>query len=310
MAFELLIFSGNSNPNLAAQVAYHAGQDLGSMFVGSFADGETRVEIGQNVRGADVFLIQSTSSPANHHLMELLIMADACRRASARKITLVIPYFGYARQERKNTPRSPITGKLAADLIEAAGVDRVLTFELHNLAVQGFFSIPVDHLFFKPILCQHLKDHPDPFVVVSPDAGGAERARQIAKPFHWELAIMDKRRSRPNESQILHVLGDVAQKNCLIVDDIVDTGGSLLKAAQALKEAGATRVWAAAAHGVFSLQALENIQTSPYLEGLLVTDSIDLPKDMAKIRTLPLAPLLGEAILRLHGEGSISSLCI
>jgi len=308
------IFSGNSNRPLAEKISKYLDIQLGKAIVDRFSDGETRVEIQGNVRGADVFIIQSTSAPVDHHVMEAVIMADACRRASAQRITLVTPYFGYARQERKSAPRTPITAKLVADIITASGVDRVLALELHTSAIQGFFNIPVDHLFSKPVFTDYFKrKYPkgtDDMLVVSPDAGGVERARAMAKVFNCGLAIVDKRRDQPNESAVMNVIGDVRGKQCLIIDDIVDTGGSLTKAAAALVEQGATGVSAAISHPVLSGPALERIENS-VLDELVVTDSIQLSeeaKKISKIKQLSLYELLAKAIRRIHNADSISSL--
>ena len=245
MDTELIVFSGNANRPLAEKICEWLDVPLGRAVVDQFSDGETRVEIGTNVRGRDVFIVQPTSSPANHHIMEAVIMADACRRASAQRVTLVTPYFGYARQERKSAPRTPISAKLIADLIEASGFNRLLTLELHTSAIQGFFNIPVDHLYAKPVFSNYFAQGLDDVVVVSPDAGGVERARAMAKHFNCGLAIVDKRRDRPNESSVMHIIGDVKGKNCLMIDDIVDTAGSITKAADALLSEGATSVRAA-----------------------------------------------------------------
>jgi ribose-phosphate pyrophosphokinase len=279
--------------------------------VGQFADGETRVELQTNVRGRDVFIVQPLSRPANHHIMEAMIMADACHRSSANRVTLVTPYFGYARQERKSAPRTPITAKLVADLIQAAHFDRVLTMELHTSAIQGFFNIPVDHLYAKPIFSSYFRSMDNP-VVVSPDAGGVERARAMAKHFNCGLAIVDKRRDKPNESAVMNIIGDVKGKNCLIVDDIVDTAGSMTKAADALLEAGAVSVRAAVSHPVLSGPAVENIRKSN-LKELVVTDSIQLSPEAAKLPNmtqLSIAELFGKAIRRIHNDDSISALFI
>lgn len=284
---------------------------VGDALVGSFSDGETRVELKENVRGAEVFIVQPTCAPANQHFMEALIMVDACRRASAKQIALVMPYFGYARQERKSAPRTPITAKLAAELIEASGVDRVLTFELHNSAIQGFFKIPVDHLFVKPVFAKYFSSFDlSDTVVVSPDAGGVERARAMAKQFNCGLAIIDKRRDRPNESAVMNIIGEVENKNCLIVDDIVDTGGSLVKATAALLNRGAKTVSAAITHPVLSGPAIQLIKESK-LTQLVVTDSIPLSAEAekcSKIKQISVAELLAEAINRIHCQDSISSL--
>ena len=306
-----MLLAGNANVPLAQEMGRYLGTDLSGAFVGAFSDGETRVELQCNVRGAEVYIVQSTCAPTNHHLMEALVMVDACRRASAQQITLVTPYFGYARQERKSAPRTPITAKLTAELIEASGVDRVLALELHNSAIQGFFKIPVDHLFAKPVFHTfHLDLNLSNGVVVSPDAGGVERARAMAKKFSCELAIIDKRRDRPNESAVMNIVGDVKGKDCLIIDDIVDTGGSLVKAAAALRSEGAESVSAAITHAVLSGESVSRIQAS-CLERLAVTDSIPLSdeaKRCPKIVQVSVAKLLAEAVRRIHSRDSISSL--
>lgn len=281
--------------------------------MGRFSDGETRIEIESNVRGRDVFVIQPTSSPANEHLMELLIMIDALKRASANRITAVMPYYGYGRQERKSAPRTPISAKLVANLVESAGTDRLLTLELHTSAVQGFFNIPVDHLFSKPVFCERLlkSDINDP-IVVSPDAGGVERARAIAKVLKCGLAIVDKRRDRPGVSEVMNLIGDVTDKTAILVDDICDTAGTLTQAAKALKDQGAKRVIAAITHPVLSGPAIERIANSP-LETIYVTDTIPLSeaaKNCAKFEVLSVAELLGKAIRRIHNADSVSSLFI
>ena len=313
METDLILFTGNANPELANKITRYLDLPLGKATVSSFADGETRVELHSNVRGSSVYIVQPTNSPANHQIMEALIMADACKRASAKEITLVMPYFGYARQERKSAPRTPITAKLVADLIEASGVTRVLTMELLTAAIQGFFTIPVDHLFAKPVFADYFqKFTSSEMVVVSPDAGGVERARAYGKLLDSGLAIIDKRRDRPNESAVMHIIGNVEGKHCLIVDDIVDTAGSLTKAAQALKENGALSVSAAIAHPVLSGPAVERIEES-CLEELIVTDSIPLgleAKKCKKIVQISVSELLGKAIRRIHNQDSVSSLFI
>ena len=311
MDAELIVFSGNANRPLAEKICDWLDMPLGEALVGQFSDGETRVELNSNVRGRDVFIIQSTSSPTNHHLMEALIMADACHRASAARVTFVAPYFGYARQERKSAPRTPISAKLVADLIQAAHFNRMLTVELHTSAIQGFFNIPVDHLYAKPVFASHFQ-RGENLVVVSPDAGGVERARAMAKHFNCGLAIVDKRRDKPNESAVMNVIGDVRGKNCLVIDDIIDTAGSLTKAADALIEVGALSVRAAISHAVLSGKALENLRNSK-IEELVVTDSIMLSSEAqacSKITQLSLAELLGKAIRRIHNDDSISALFI
>ncbi len=308
---EMQLFTGNANRPLAKKISRYLDLPLGEAIVGQFSDGETRVEIQSNVRGRDVFIIQPTSSPANHHIMEVLIMADACRRASAQRITLVAPYFGYARQERKSAPRTPITAKLVADLLTSAGFDRLLVLELHTSAIQGFFNLPVDHLFAKPVFSPYFQTMTD-MVVVSPDAGGVERARAMAKHFDCGLAIIDKRRERPNESAVMNIIGDVSGLNCLIVDDICDTAGSLTQAAEALLGAGAKSASAAITHAVMSGPAIERIENSS-LAQVVVTDSIPLPesaKKSKKIVQLSIAELLGKAIRRIHNADSISSLFV
>lgn len=313
MENEMLVFSGNANRLLAERICRYLKRPLGNASVDTFSDGETRIEINDNVRGRDVFIIQSTSAPQNEHIMESLIMVDACRRASAKRITMVCPYFSYARQERKSAPRTPITAKLLADLYSVAGIDRMLALELHASAIQGFFNIPVDHLFSKPIFAPYFAEKKIPnLIVVSPDAGGVERARAFAKYLNTGMAIVDKRRERPNESSVMNVIGDVTGKYCLIVDDIVDTAGSLCNAAKALLDAGATGVSAAITHAVMSGKAIERISASD-LDELAVTDSIpvrDAAKNCKKITQLTVADLLGEAIERIHRSDSVSSLFI
>ena len=308
---DLLVFSGNANKILAQRICEYLDVPLGDAIVSRFSDGETRVEIESNVRGHDVFIIQPTCAPANEHLVEVLVMVDACRRASASRITLVCPYFGYARQERKSAPRTPITAKLIADLFTVAGIDRLLVMELHTSAIQGFFNIPVDHLFTKPIFGPYFQNVSD-LLVISPDAGGVERARAMAKYYSCGLAIVDKRRDRPNESDVMNVIGDVTGKNCLIVDDICDTAGSLSKAAEALMEKGAKSVSAAISHAVLSGSAIERIEKSA-LKELVVTDTIPLSekaRNCNKIKQLSVGDLLGKAFRRIHHADSISSLFV
>jgi len=308
---ELIVLSGNANKPLAERICRYLDVPLGRASVSQFSDGETRVELESNVRGRDVFIVQPTCAPANHHIMEAVIMADACRRSSAQRITLVVPYFGYARQERKSAPRTPITAKLVADLIEASGFSRVLCLELHTSAIQGFFNIPVDHLFAKPIFSNYFSNTQN-LIIVSPDAGGVERARAMAKHFDCGLAIIDKRRDRPNESAVMNLIGDVRGKRCLIVDDICDTAGSLTQAATALMENGAVSVTAAISHPVLSGKAIDRIEKSDLSE-LVVTDSIPLSPEASrckKIVVLSIGELLGKAIRRIHNADSISSLFI
>jgi ribose-phosphate pyrophosphokinase len=307
------IFTGNANPGLAQKICAQLDIPLGQALVSAFSDGEIRVEIGENVRGRDVFLIQPTCPPTNHNLMELLIMIDAVKRASARRITAVIPYFGYARQDRKVAPRVPISAKLVADLITAAGARRVLTMDLHAGQIQGFFNIPVDNLFAAPVLLEYIKKHyRNHLVMVSPDVGGVERARAFAKRLSAQIAIIDKRRDRPNSSEVMNIVGQVKGWNSVLLDDMVDTAGTLVKAAQALGEQGAKSIRACATHAVLSGPALDRINDS-LLRELVVTDTIPLGEKAGlcpKIKVLSVAGLLGEAIKRIHMEDSVSSLFI
>ncbi len=310
----LKILAGNANRPLAEAIASALKKKLCASTVTRFSDGETWVEIEENVRGADCFVIQSTCHPANEHLMELLIMVDALKRASADRITAVIPYYGYARQDRKVSPRTPISSKLVADLLTAAGVHRVLTIELHAAQIQGFFNIPVDHLFAKPVLIKHLKERfpRDNLVMVAPDAGGAERARSFAKLLEAPMAMIDKRRPRPNVSEVMHLIGDVEGKDAVIVDDIIDTGGTLVKAAEALKANGARGVYACCTHAVLSGPAIDRLNESA-IEELIVTDTVPLRPNAAgckRIRVLTVAELLGDAIQRIHDADSVSSLFV
>jgi ribose-phosphate pyrophosphokinase len=306
------LFTGNANPELAAAIAAYLDLPISKARVTRFSDGETFCEINENVRGVDAFVIQPTSSPVNDHVMELLIMADTLRRASAGSITAVLPYYGYARQDRKVAPRTPITSKLVADLIQAAGVTRVLSVDLHAGQIQGFFNIPFDHLHAMPIMLEdYLKRNFDSSAVfVSPDAGGVERTRAYSKRLNAQLAIIDKRRERANESEVMHLIGDVRGKDCIIVDDMIDTAGTLTGAARALAENGAKRIVAVATHGVLSGPAIERIQNSPLAE-VVVTDSMRLSeagRNCSKIKQVSLSRLLGEAIKRIHNGDSVSSL--
>ncbi|MFA4874108.1 MAG: ribose-phosphate pyrophosphokinase [bacterium] len=308
----LKLLAGNSNRALAEAIATYLKRKLCAATVTRFSDGETWVEIEENVRGADAFVIQSTSYPANENIMEMLIMIDALKRASAERITAVIPYYGYARQDRKVSPRTPISSKLVADLITSAGADRVLTMELHAGQIQGFFNIPVDHLYAKPVLIDYIRERfqKDNVVVVAPDAGGAERARSFAKLVDAPMAMIDKRRPRPNVSEVMHIIGDVQGRNAVIVDDIIDTGGTMVKAAEALMGNGAASVCACGTHGVLSGPAIERLNES-MIEELIVTDTIPLKQNAAackKIKVLSVACLLGEAIRRIHDADSVSSL--
>lgn len=310
----LKLLTGSANRPLAEAIAAAMKKKLCEAKVSRFSDSETWVEIVENVRGADAFVIQPTCYPANEHLMELLIIIDALKRASADRITAVVPYYGYARQDRKVSPRTPISSKLVADLITAAGADRVLTMDLHAGQIQGFFDIPVDHLFAKPVLIDHLKKRftNDNLIVVAPDAGGAERARSFAKHLGVPMAMIDKRRSKPNVSEVMHIIGDVSGRYAVLIDDIIDTGGTMTKAAEALVASGATGVFACCTHAVLSGPAVELIISSG-IEEIIVTDTIPLrgaALDCKKIRVLSVAPLLGEAIARIHNADSVSSLFV
>ncbi|BAM92165.1 ribose-phosphate pyrophosphokinase [Bradyrhizobium oligotrophicum S58] len=306
------LVAGNSNPALAAGIAAELGLPLTKAVVRRFADMEIFVEIQENVRGSDVFIIQSTSYPANDLLMELLIITDALRRASARRITAVVPYFGYARQDRKSGSRTPISAKLVANLITHAGVDRVMTLDLHAGQIQGFFDIPTDNLYAAPLMVRDIKDRFDlsNVMVVSPDVGGVARARGLAKRINTPLAIVDKRRERPGESEVMNVIGDVSGHTCILIDDIVDSGGTLVNAADALLKYGAKEVYAYITHGVLSGGAATRI-TSSRLKELVITDSImptEAVRNAPNIRALPIAPLIAEAIGRTAAEESVSSL--
>ena len=308
------LFSGNSNRPLAERVAGYLHAEVAKAEVSTFSDGECHIEIQENVRGMDCFVLQSTCAPANRHLMEMLIMVDALRRSSARRITAVIPYYGYARQDRKVAPRQPITAKLVADLIAVAGTDRVLCSELHAGQIQGFFNIPVDNLYATPVLLRAIEENigTDDLVVISPDAGGVERARAYAKRLGASLAIIDKRRERANEAKAMHIIGDVANRTCIVVDDMVDTAGTLCEGAKAVVEAGAKSVHAVITHPVLSGPALKRIEESP-LRQLIVTDSIPLADDArenGKLQVVSVSELLGEAIRRINNEESVSSLFV
>lgn len=313
----ICLFTGNANPTLAEGIAKHLDKPLARAKVQRFSDGETSVEVGENVRGVDTFIIQPTSYPANDSLMEILILSDALRRASAGSITAVIPYFGYARQDRKVAGRTPITAKLVADLIVTAGIERVVTVDLHAGQIQGFFNIPVDNLYAMPVLIEALRQElgttpAREAVMVSPDAGGVERARAYARRLDASLAIIDKRRERANVSEVMNIIGDVEGKDCFILDDMIDTAGTLVNAAKALRERGARKIVAVATHPVFSGPAIARIAESP-LEKVIVTDSIPLREEgkaNPKIRQVSVARLLAEAIRRIHASDSVSSLFI
>ncbi len=310
---QLSIIAGRSNPKLASAIARSAGVDVTSCDVRRYSDGELSVEIGENVRGHDVFVVQSTSTPGNDHLMELLMIMDALKRASAERITAVLPYFGYARQDRKPRPRVPITAKLVSDLIVTAGADRVLTMDLHADQIMGFFNIPVDNLYARPVLLSYITEKYDgeDFCIVSPDAGGVSRARAYAKRLDATLAIIDKRRSQPNEVAEMHVVGEVRDKLAIIVDDMVDTGGTLMKAADALLEHGAKKVLACCTHPVLTGQAKDRLPNSN-VKQVIVSDTIyhaDLPSGAGSCFVkLSVAPLIGEAIRRIHDDDSVSVL--
>ncbi|MBF5042632.1 ribose-phosphate pyrophosphokinase [Aggregicoccus sp. 17bor-14] len=309
------VFSGSSNPALAQRICDYLKRPLGKAQVGRFSDGEIQVEIGENVRGQDIFIVQSTCPPANDNLMELLVMCDALKRASAGSINAVIPYYGYARQDRKVAPRTPITAKLIADLLEVAGATRVVSMDMHAGQIQGFFNIPSDHLYGSPVFLEDLKKkfpEPGEVVVVSPDAGGVERARAYSKRIGCTLAIVDKRRPRPNSSEVMNLIGDVSGKDAILVDDMVDTAGTLAQAAKALKERGARRVVAYAVHPILSGPAVQRI-TDSELEEVVFTDTVPLsPAAQAckKIRVLTTERLFGEAIARIHRADSLSSLFV
>ncbi|MBI5631530.1 MAG: ribose-phosphate pyrophosphokinase [Elusimicrobia bacterium] len=308
---QLKIFSGNANRPLAEDIGRYLGAECGKAHVGRFADGEINVQIDENVRGFDCYVLQPTCRPVNENLMELLIMIDALRRASAGRITAVIPYFGYARADRKTAPRVPISSKLVANLITTSGANRVITMDLHASQIQGFFDIPVDHLFAAPVFLDYIrKKKLASLVIVSPDVGGVERARAFAKRLNAHLVIIDKRRPRPNEASVYNIIGNVKGKNCVILDDMVDTGGTLTKVAGKIREAGALKVYAACVHGVLSGAARDLVEQSA-LEEMILTDSIPVHHlEGGKIKVLSIASLMGEAILRNHQGKSISALFV
>ncbi|NPU85750.1 MAG: ribose-phosphate pyrophosphokinase [Syntrophaceae bacterium] len=313
MLERIRVFSGNANPELSQKICNHLGVPLGKAHVSTFSDGETRVEIDENVRGMDVFIIQSTCPPVNLTCMELLIMIDAMKRASADRITAVIPYYGYARQDRKVAPRAPISAKLLADLITTAGASRVLSMDLHAGQIQGFFNIPVDNLFATPILLDYFKErYTDNTVVVSPDTGGVERARAFAKRLGASLAIIDKRRDGPNEAQVMNIIGNVEGKRVIILDDMIDTAGTVVQGCNALKDAGALEVAVCCTHPVLSGPAIERIESSS-LKEVVVTDTIPLherARGCSRVQVLSVARLLSEAVRRIYYNDSISSLFI
>ena len=306
------ILSGNANPELAQEIAKHCFVDLTPSNISTFADGETNVEFHENVRGEDIFIIQPTSSPVNDHLMELMVMIDAARRSSASRITAVLPYFGYARQDRKSASRTPITAKLVANLLTTSGADRILTMDLHAGQIQGFFDIPVDDLTSRPVFQKDIKrnvDINDGIIFVSPDAGGVVRARKFAEQYNANYAIVDKRRPKAGVSEVMNVIGDVTDQHAILVDDIVDSGGTLCQAAQALMESGALSVRAYITHGVLSGEACNKVEAS-VLEEMVITDSIldHCPNTCKKTRQVSVGTLFGEAIRRIHNEESVSSL--
>jgi ribose-phosphate pyrophosphokinase len=310
---DFMLFTGNANPVLAAEIAQHLGTQLGAANVGRFSDGEVTVEIMQNVRARDVFVIQSTCVPTNENLMELIIMVDALKRASAERISAVIPYFGYARQDRRpRSSRVPITAKVVANMLQAVGVSRVLTMDLHADQIQGFFDIPVDNIYASPVLLGDLraKNYSD-LLVVSPDVGGVVRARALAKQLNCDMAIIDKRRPKANVSEVMHVIGDIDGRNCVIMDDMIDTAGTLVKAAEVLKERGAKNVYAYCSHPIFSGPAIERISKGNALDEVVVTNTIPLSQAAqacGKIRQLSVAPLMAETIARIASGESVMSL--
>jgi ribose-phosphate pyrophosphokinase len=309
----IAIFSGNANPALARAITDYLALPLGLAKVTRFSDGEVSVEIQENVRGVDVYLIQPTCRPVNDNIMELLVMADALKRASAGSVTAIIPYYGYARQDKKVAPRTPITAKLMADLLSVAGISRVVALDLHAGQIQGFFNLPFDHIFALPVFLEYLRPkYREPIVFISPDAGGVERTRAYAKRMGAELAIIDKRREEANVSEVMNIIGEVKDRDCMVLDDMIDTAGTLCNAARALKDKGAKRVYAVATHAVLSGAAVENIKNSP-LEEIVVTDTIPLGKEAAqsgRVKVLTVAPLLGETIKRIHHSDSVSSLFV
>ena len=307
---EFKIFAGNSNKELAEEIASIMGKPLGKAEVLTFSDGEIAVNVLETVRGRDVFIIQSTSDPVNKNLMELLILIDAMKRASAGRINAVVPYYGYARQDRKSKPRDPITAKLVANLISAAGADRVVSMDLHAAQIQGFFDIPVDHLFGMPVLVKYLKRKKlSDLIVVSPDHGSVTRARNMAQPLDVPIAIVDKRRHKANESEVMNVIGEIEGKTCILVDDVIDTAGTIANAANKLTELGAKEVYACATHGVLSGEAIQRIQESTIKEMVLLnTIPIDGVKRIDKIKVLSVAPIFAEAMSNIHNNDSVSKL--
>jgi ribose-phosphate pyrophosphokinase len=308
----LKVFSGSSNIPLAEKITNYMGIELGKLELKRFSDGEMSVKITENIRGSDVFLIQSTSYPANDHILELLLIIDAFRRASARRITVVTPYFGYGRQDRKVEPRVPISAKVVARILETTGTNRLLAMDLHADQIQGFFDIPVDHLFAAPVLIDYFKNQNlNDTVIVSPDSGGAERARFFAKHLGCGLAVIDKRREKANESEVMHIIGNVDGKKCIMVDDMIDTAGTIAGGATALRNFGATSVVAVSTHGVLSGPACDRLEKAP-IDEITLTDTINIPEDkrLKKMKILSVSSLIGEAILRIHDERSVSNLFV
>jgi ribose-phosphate pyrophosphokinase len=313
MSGDMKIFGGRAHPKLTQEICDYLSMTPGEVTLYNFSDGEIFCQVEENVRGSDIFIVQPTCEPANENLMELLIMLDTFKRSSASRVSAVLPYYGYARQDKKDAPRVPITAKLVADLISAAGADRILTMDLHASQIQGFFDIPVDHLFAAPVMLEAIRkmDIPD-LVIVSPDAGGVERARAIGKRLNAGLAIVDKRRFAANETEVMNLIGDVAGKTALVIDDIIDTAGTLTLTAAELHRKGAKRILAAGVHGVLSGPALDRIESSP-IESILLSDTIPLEEKLrrsAKLEPLSVAPILGEAIRRIHENSSVSSLFV
>ena len=308
----LKIMTGSANPELAQAICNHLGCNLSPVLSETFSDGEIRIEIGDNVRGDDVFVVQPTCAPVNFNLMQLALMLDALKRASAARVTAVVPYYGYSRQDRKVSPRAPISAKLVADILSAAGMDRMVTIDLHAGQIQGFFNLPVDNLFAQPVILDHIRQLGQDIVIVSPDAGGVERARSYAKRLGASLAIIDKRRDRPNQATAMHVIGEVEGKTAIVVDDMIDTAGTLVAAGQVLLDNGAKEVMACATHPVFSGPAMERLNNSPFSQ-VLVTDTIpigDKGSLCPKVKVLSVAGLLAKAIHNIHTESSVSVLFV
>jgi ribose-phosphate pyrophosphokinase len=310
---KLKIITGNANRNLSESICRYLGIEIGKANVSTFSDGEIQVEIEESVRGMDVFLIQPTCPPVNHNLMELLVMLDALKRASTYRVNVVMPYYGYGRQDRKVAPRAPISARLVADLVEVAGASRILAMDLHVGQIQGFFSIPVDHLYALPVQLDYFKGLTEPTVVVSPDAGGVERAREFAKRLaNASIAIIDKRREKANVSKVMHIVGDVKDRVAILLDDMIDTGGTIVQAAEALIKNGASRVYACCSHAILSGSAVERLNSSPIHE-LVTTNTIplnDKSRALERVKVLDVTPILGEAIRRIHDEASVSSLFV